>query len=156
MANLESGRWAGNVGLRYVRTEVDAQIPLPIPNPRSCQRAEPNQPAIPCAAFPGAISRAGDAPAYFDGVPFNPLAGTMYYKTSTHEVFTNLFSSLNLRYEITSDMIARFDASGCKVDGPNPELEPLISDNIDLARSSYFASDRPCRSACSTPRSMAT
>jgi iron complex outermembrane receptor protein len=162
MANLEQGKWSGNVGVRYVRTVVDAQIATPIPNPRTCLRAEPNQPAIPCAAYPGAISDAGDAAAYFDNVPFNPLGGTMYYKTPTHKTFNNVLPSLNLRYELTTDMIARFgasrtigrqnynvlgsgfgtpgcDASGCKVTGPNPDLKPLTSDNIDLAWSWYFA-----------------
>ena len=162
MANLEADRWSGNVGVRYVRTVVDAQIATPIPNPRTCQRAAPGQAPIPCAAYPGAISDAGDATAFFDNVPFNPLGGTMYYKTPTHKTFNNVLPSLNLRYEITSDMIARFgasrtigrqnynllgsgfgtpgcDASGCKVTGPNPDLKPLTSDNIDLSWSWYFA-----------------
>src|SRR5690606_32850315 len=38
MANLEGERWSGNIGVRYVRTVVDAQIATPIPNPRTCQR----------------------------------------------------------------------------------------------------------------------
>jgi iron complex outermembrane receptor protein len=162
MANLEHDKWSGNIGVRYVRTAVDAQIATPIPNPRPCLRAEPNQPAIPCAAYPGAISTAGDASAYFDNVRFKPLDGTMYYKTPTHKTFNNVLPSLNLRYEITNDMIARFgasrtigrqnynvlgtgfgtpgcDASGCKVTGPNPDLKPLTSDNFDLAWSWYFA-----------------
>ena len=162
MANLEGDRWSGDLGVRYVRTVVDAQIATPIPNPRTCQRAAPGQAPIPCAAYPGAISDAGDATAFFDGVPFNPLGGTMYYKTPTHKNFNNLLPSMNLRYEITSDMIARFgasrtigrqnynllgsgfgtpgcDASGCKVTGPNPDLKPLTSDNLDLSWSWYFA-----------------
>ena len=162
MANLEGERWLGNVGLRYVRTVVDARIATPIPNPRPCLRAAPGQAPIPCAAYPGAISDAGDASAFFDNTPFNPLAGTMYYKTPTHKVFNNLLPSLNLRYEITQDMIARFgasrtigrqnynvlgsgfgtpgcDASGCKVTGPNPDLKPLTSDNVDLSWSWFFA-----------------
>ena len=162
MANLEGDRWSGNVGVRYVRTVVDAQIATPIPNPRTCLRTEPGKTPVPCAAYPGAITTAGDAVAYYDGVPFNPLSGTMYYKTPTHKVFKNALPSLNLRYEITSDMIARFgasrtigrqnynvlgsgfgtpgcDASGCKVTGPNPDLRPLTSDNIDLSWGWYFA-----------------
>ncbi len=73
----------------------------------------------------------------------------MYYKTPTHKTFNNLLPSLNLRYEITSDMIARFgasrtigrqnynllgsgfgtpgcDASGCKRD--RPESGPEAAD----------------------------
>jgi iron complex outermembrane receptor protein len=86
----------------------------------------------------------------------------MFYKTPTHRVFNNVLPSLNLRYEITKDMIARFgasraigrqnynvlgtgfgtptcDASGCKVNGPNPDLTPMTSDNVDLSWGWYFA-----------------
>ena len=162
MANLEGERWGGNVGVRYVRTVVDAQIATPIPNPRTCLRAAPGQAPIPCAAYPGAISDAGDAVAFYDNTTFNPLSGTMYYKTPTHKVFNNVLPSLNLRYEITKDMIARFgasrtigrqnynvlgsgfgtpgcDAGGCKVTGPNPDLKPLTSDNVDLSWSWFWA-----------------
>ncbi|MBD8531155.1 MULTISPECIES: TonB-dependent receptor [unclassified Massilia] len=162
MANLEHDRWSGNVGVRYVRTVVDAQIATPIPNPRTCQRTEPGKTPVPCAAYPGAIVDAGDAVAYYDNTAFNPLSGTMYYKTPTHKIFKNVLPSLNLRYEITKDMIARFgasrtigrqnynvlgsgfgtpgcDASGCKVTGPNPDLKPLTSDNVDLSWGWYFA-----------------
>ena len=170
MANLEHDRWSGNIGVRYVRTTVDAQIPTPIPadpatGKRPCDRTPPGGTPVPCAAYPGAITTAGDASAYFDpssGIPFDPKGGTMYYKTASHRVFNNVLPSLNLRYEITPDMIARFgasrtigrqnynaygsgfgtptcDASGCKVTGPNPDLKPLTSDNFDLSWSWYFA-----------------
>ncbi|MBQ5946901.1 TonB-dependent receptor [Massilia sp. ST3] len=162
MANLEGERWSGNVGLRFVRTNVKANIVTPI-NPRSaCLRTAPGQPATTCAAFPGAITTAGDAVGVFDGQPFNPLSGTMYYKTPTDRDFDNWLPSMNLRYELTRDMIARFgasrtigrqnynvlgsgfgtptcDANGCRVTGPNPDLEPLTSDNVDLSWGWYFA-----------------
>jgi iron complex outermembrane receptor protein len=162
MANLEWDRWSGNVGLRFVRTTVKANIPTPI-NPRNaCARIEPNQPVVPCAAFPGAIVDAGDAVGYFDGQPFNPFSGTMYYKTPTKRDFDNWLPSMNLRYEISKDMIARFgagrtigrqnynilgagfgsptcDAQGCRVTGPNPDLKPQTADNLDLSWAWYFA-----------------
>lgn len=162
MANLENGPWSGNFGVRYVRTVVDAQIATPIPNPRTCLRSAPGQAPTVCAAYPGAITDAGDAVAFYDGTTFNPLSGTMYYKTPTHKVFKNFLPSLNLRYEITPDMIARFgasrtigrqnynvlgsgfgtpgcDANGCRVTGPNPDLHPLTSDNVDVSWSWFFA-----------------
>ncbi|QNA88746.1 TonB-dependent receptor [Massilia sp. Dwa41.01b] len=170
MANLEFDRWSGNVGVRYVRTTVDANIPVPIPadpatGKRPCDRYPPGTTPVPCAAYPGAINDAGDASALFDassGLPFDPKGGTMYYKTASHRVFNNVLPSLNLRYEITQDMIARFgasrtigrqnynaygtgfgtpacDASGCKVTGPNPDLKPLTSDNVDLSWQWFFA-----------------
>jgi iron complex outermembrane receptor protein len=167
MANLEAERWSGNIGLRFVRTEVNAQIPSPIPEGK-CQRAAPGQAPIPCAAFPGAISTASDGQAYYDDqsdpkTAFNPLKGVMYYKTPTDKVFNNLLPSLNLRYELTKDMIARFGASKtisrqnynilgagygtpgctdgfCTVTGPNPNLKPMTAKNLDAAWAWYFAS----------------
>jgi iron complex outermembrane receptor protein len=160
MANLEAEKWSGNVGVRFVRTEVDAQISTPIPA-NTCARTEPGKPAVPCAAYPTAITTAGDAVSYLEGAPFNPYSGIMYYKTPTNRTFNNILPSLNLRYELDKDMIARFgasrtvgrqnynvlgtgfgtpscNASGCTVTGPNPNLKPLTSDNIDLSWAWYF------------------
>ncbi|MFC5547644.1 TonB-dependent receptor [Massilia aerilata] len=164
MANLESGALSGNLGLRFVQTRVNADIPTPIAA-GVCQRSAPNQPAIPCAAFPDAITTAGDLQQYYDDqtkYPFNPLAGNMYYFAKTDKKFNNWLPSLNLRYELDKDMIARFgasrtigrqnynilgaglgtptcDAQGCHVTGPNPDLHPLTSDNVDLSWNWYFA-----------------
>jgi iron complex outermembrane receptor protein len=164
MANLENGALSGNVGLRFVQTRVNADIPTPIAA-GVCQRSAPNQPAIPCAAFPDAITTAGDLQQYYDDqtkFPFNPLAGNMYYFAKTDKKFNNWLPSLNLRYELDKDMIARFgasrtigrqnynilgaglgtptcDAQGCHVTGPNPDLHPLTSDNVDLSWNWYFA-----------------
>ena len=160
MANLEYDKWSGNVGLRFVRTEVDAAIATPIPA-GACQRTEPGKPATTCAAYPTAITTAGDGATYFDGVPFDPAKGILYYKTPTNRSFNNLLPSLNLRYEIDPTMVARFGASrtigrqnynvlgsgfgtptctasGCTVTGPNPDLRPLTSDNVDVAWAWYF------------------
>lgn len=161
MQNLEGERWTGNVGLRYVQTQVNAQIATPIPA-GFCKRIEPGQPVVPCAAYPGAIVNAGDAVSFFDGTAFNPNSGVLYYKTPTDRTYKNLLPSANLRYEIRKDLIARAgasrtlgrqnynilgagftsptcNASGCTVTGPNPDIRPLTSDNIDLALSWYFA-----------------
>jgi iron complex outermembrane receptor protein len=163
-ANLEGERWSGNLGLRFVQTRVNADIPTPIPA-GACKRAEPNQPAIPCAAYPGAITTAGDLQPYYDagkGPAFNPLGGNTYYFLQTDRKFNNWLPSLNLRYELTKDMIARFgasrtigrqnynilgagfgtptcDAAGCHVTGPNPDLKPLTADNVDASWAWYFA-----------------
>lgn len=161
MANLERGRWSGNVGLRYVRTEVKANIATPIPV-GACDRSAPGQPATTCAAYPGAITTAGDATAIPDGAPFNPKAGVMYYKTPTERSFDDWLPSLNLRYDLGNSMLARVgasrtigrqnynllgsgfvsptcDANGCRVTGPNPDLAPQTADNLDLSWSWYFA-----------------
>jgi iron complex outermembrane receptor protein len=164
MANLEGQHWSGNLGLRFVQTHVNADIPTPIAA-GVCARSAPNQPAIPCAAFPSAITTAGDLQQYYDDqtkYPFNPLAGNMYYFAKTDKKFNNWLPSLNFRYELDKDMIARFgasrtigrqnynilgaglgtpvcDAQGCHVTGPNPDLHPLTSDNLDLSWAWYFA-----------------
>jgi iron complex outermembrane receptor protein len=161
MANLEGEHWSGNVGLRFVQTRINADIPTPIPA-GVCQRAAPGQPAIPCAAYPGAISTAGDLQPAYDDVPFNPLTGNMYYFTKTDRRFNNWLPSMNLRYELRQDQIVRFgasrtvgrqnynllgagfgtptcDAQGCRVTGPNPDIKPLTSDNLDASWAWYFA-----------------
>ncbi|MCS0582714.1 TonB-dependent receptor [Massilia pinisoli] len=161
MANLEGEHWSGNVGLRFVQTRINADIPTPIAA-GICQRAAPGQPAIPCAAYPGAISTAGDLQPYYDDVPFNPLTGNMYYFTKTNRRFDNWLPSMNVRYELRQDQIVRFgasrtvgrqnynllgagfgtptcDAQGCRVTGPNPDIKPLTSDNLDASWAWYFA-----------------
>jgi iron complex outermembrane receptor protein len=164
-ANYEHDKWSGNLGLRFVQTHVNADVPTPIP-PGKCERAAPGQPAIPCAAYPGAISTAGETISYYDNQTgaekFDPLAGNMYYFTKTDRRFNNWLPSLNVRYEVTKDMLVRFgasrtigrqnynivgagfgspgcDAQGCRVTGPNPDLKPLTADNLDLSWAWYFA-----------------
>ncbi|NIA56535.1 TonB-dependent receptor [Massilia sp. TW-1] len=161
MANLEGEHWSGNVGLRFVQTRINADIPTPIAA-GICKRTAPGQPAIPCAAYPGAISTAGDLQPYYDDVPFNPLTGNMYYFTRTDRRFDNWLPSMNVRYEPRQDQIVRFgasrtvgrqnynllgagfgtpacDAQGCRVTGPNPDIKPLTSDNLDASWAWYFA-----------------
>jgi iron complex outermembrane receptor protein len=161
MANLEGDRWSGNAGLRFVQTHVNAAVPTPIPSGK-CLRAAPGQPAIPCAAYPDVVSTAGDQQPYYDNVPFDPTVGTMYYFAKTDKKFNNWLPSLNLRYELSKDMIARFgasetisrqnynieagalgtptcDAQGCHVTGPNPDMKPMISKNLDGSWAYYFA-----------------
>jgi iron complex outermembrane receptor protein len=164
MANLEGERWSGNLGLRFVQTRVNADIPTPVPA-GVCTRSAPGQPPVPCAAFPGAITDAGDLQPYYDdqvAFPFNPKGGAMSYFTKTDRRYNNWLPSLNLRYELTKDQIVRFgtsrtigrqnynllgtgyasatcNAQGCSITGPNPDLKPLTSDNLDLSWAWYFA-----------------
>ena len=160
MGNLEGERWSGNLGLRYVRTKVNAAVPSPIPV-GTCPRTEPGKPVTTCAAVPGAITTASDGVQYYDGVPFNPLAGVMYYKQAKESTYGNLLPSLNIRYELAKDQILRFGASKtiarqnynllgagygspnctdgfCQVTGPNPNLDALLSKNLDLSYAWYF------------------
>ncbi|HWJ96111.1 MAG TPA: TonB-dependent receptor, partial [Telluria sp.] len=161
MANLEGDKWSGNVGLRAVRTRVNADIPTPLPA-GYCQRTEPGKPAVTCEKFPEAITTAGDLQPYYDNVPFNPSTGNIYYFKKTDKTFTNWLPSLNIRYELDKDMIARFgasqtisrqnynilgagfgtptcDAQGCRVTGPNPGMSPMLAKNVDASWAWYFA-----------------
>lgn len=161
--NLETadGAWSGNIGLRYARTVVDAQIATPVPTGR-CQRIEPGQPVVPCAAFPTAIVTAGDGASYFDGVPFNPNTGTIYYKVPSHKQFDHILPSLNARWQVAPGWIARLglsktlgrqnyniygagftgqtcNAQGCTVNGPNAQLQPMTAANTDLSLGWYYS-----------------
>jgi iron complex outermembrane recepter protein len=162
MQNFDGNKWSGNVGLRFVQTRINANIVNPVPSGR-CQLIPPGAPVVPCAAFPTAINTAASSPLiFYDNVPFNPLAGTIYYKVGTERTFNDVLPSLNLRFELAPKWIARFGASktigrqnynvlgsgfgspsctaaGCTVTGPNPNLKPLYAQNVDYSLGWYFA-----------------
>jgi iron complex outermembrane recepter protein len=159
MQNFEGEKWSGNFGVRFVRTQTNAEIATPIPA-GVCQRIEPGKPVVPCAAVPNAIVTAGYI-LFYDGTAFNPNNGVIYYKTPTERIFNDALPSLNLRAELQPNVIARLglsktigrqnynvlgagftsptcNAQGCTVSGPNPNLKPLYSKNLDLSLAWYF------------------
>ncbi len=161
--NLETadGKLSGNIGLRYARTVVDAQIATPVPAGK-CQRIEPGKPVVPCAAFPTAIVTAGDGATYFDGATFNPNQGTLYYKVPSSKQFDHILPSLNARWQVAPNWIARLglsktlgrqnyniygagftgqtcNAQGCTVNGPNAQLQPMTADNTDVSLGWYYS-----------------
>jgi iron complex outermembrane receptor protein len=163
MQNFEDtkSKVSGNVGIRFVRTMVNSMTPVPVPAGQ-CARIEPGKTATPCVAFPDAINTAGDAVSYYDGAVWNPNAGTMYYKKSNKRNFDNFLPSLNLRWELDKNLIGRLGVSktigrqnynlyganftgatctsdGCQVTGPNPDLKPMTSQNVDVSLAWYFA-----------------
>ncbi|UGQ48716.1 TonB-dependent receptor [Massilia endophytica] len=161
MANLEADRLSGNIGLRLVRTEVDAMIPYPIPA-GICTRSRPGEPIIPCPGYPDAITWVHEGTGSFQDRTFNPKAGSFFYKKENKHHYTNVLPSLNLRYELQDDMITRFGLSrtigrqnynlfavgyssatcgeaGCTIIGPNPNISPQTSNNADLSWAWYFA-----------------
>lgn len=102
------------------------------------------------------------------GNPSAPSTAAAYnrpfYFEPTRRVFYERLPSLNLRYEVQRDMFVRAGASRtmgrqnynvwaqavtnptcnastgiCTITGPNPNLRPLRSDNLDLNWSWYFA-----------------
>jgi iron complex outermembrane recepter protein len=157
------GTLTGNVGLRVVRTEVKAQIATPL-NSTVCPKIEPGQPVVPCAKFPGAINTASDGTNYYVGVPFVPTSGNTYYKVPSNRSFDHVLPSLNLRWAIHPELIARLGASqtigrqnynvygagftaqgcdpggvNCTVIGPNPTLQPQTALNSDASLAWFFA-----------------
>lgn len=159
--NFESGNWSGNVGGRWVRTAVSAQIATPV-SAAICNKIEPGKPVLPCARFPTAINTAGDGTSYLENVAFNPAQGTTYYKVPTNRTFDHLLPSLNLRWEPSPGWVARggwsktigrqnynvyglgftgqtCNAQGCTVNGPNPGLEPMTAVNSDLSLAWFYA-----------------
>jgi len=161
MQNLDAGKLSGNVGVRLVRTIVTSRTPVPIPS-GACVRIEPGKPYVPCAAYPDAIIDVSEGQPYYDNVPFNGATGTIYRKESTRRTFDDMLPSLNLRYELAQDLIGRLGLSktigrqnynlygatysspsctsqGCTVTGPNPNLTPLSSRNLDISVAWYYA-----------------
>jgi iron complex outermembrane recepter protein len=160
MQNFEGDGWSGNLGVRFVKSQTNAEIVTPIPS-GLCQRIEPGKPVVPCAAVPGAIVTAGYI-LFYEGTAFNPNNGIIYFKTPTERIANDILPSLNLRAELQKDVIARLGLSktigrqnynaigagftsptcgpqGCTVTGPNPNLKPLYSKNLDVSLAWYFA-----------------
>jgi iron complex outermembrane receptor protein len=161
MQNLDGEKWSGNVGVRLVRTVVTSRTPVPIPA-GSCVRIEPGKPYVPCAKYPDAIIDVSEGQPYYDDVPFNGTTGTIYRKETTRRTFDDILPSLNLRYDFGSGLIGRLGLSktigrqnynlygatfsnpsctsqGCTVTGPNPNLKPLSSRNLDISLAWYYA-----------------
>ncbi|MGQ3053135.1 MAG: TonB-dependent receptor [Roseateles sp.] len=159
MQNLEGDKWSGNIGVRIVKTTVNAMVATPIPA-GICARTEPGKPEVPCAAYPTAITTAGNALSYFDGAVWNPN-GQTWYKQPTHRVFDNILPSLNLRVELARNLIGRIglsqtlgrqnynlygasfsgrtcNAGLCTVNGPNPTLKPMTARNVDASVAWFF------------------
>ncbi|WP_457356344.1 TonB-dependent receptor [Roseateles sp. P5_D6] len=160
MQNLEGEKWSGNVGLRLVRTTVTSRTPVPIPA-GACLRIEPGKPYVPCAAYPDAILDVSEGQPYYDNVPFNGATGVIYRKESTRRTFDDILPSLNLRYEFATGLVGRLGLSktigrqnynlygatysaqacnsqGCTVTGPNPNLTPMSSRNLDISVAWYY------------------
>jgi iron complex outermembrane receptor protein len=159
MQNLDDGKWSGNVGLRLVRTQINANIVTPTPTGK-CPKIVPGNAVVPCVAYPDAINTAGDGSTYYDGAAMTQ--GAVYFKTATDRTFDHALPSVNVRFEIDKNMLLRAGvsktigrqnynvlgagfgtpsctASGCTVTGPNPDLKPLTSNNFDLSWAWYFA-----------------
>lgn len=130
--NFEGEKWSGNVGLRYVRTEEEAS------NWVNTTAADPR--AVTTSAF-GAFRQDVVSNTYNDWLP-----------------------SLNLKYDLADDKVLRFAVSRTLTrpdysqlagavslsppanvggvgggSGGNPDLEPILSTNLDATFEWYYA-----------------
>jgi len=130
--NFSGARWSGNLGLRYVRTEEDITTYV---------NAD--------ASDPDAVTTSAFGP----------------YKTlRTKHSYNDWLPTFNFRYELTDDMDLRFAATRTlgrpdfsalagsvsllppaveggtgSGSGGNPDLEPILSTNLDVTWEWYFA-----------------
>lgn len=131
--NFQGDRWSGNVGLRYVRTDQDITSNVAV------------APGIPIEDQP---------PGTINGSAFGP-----YLPTVTDKTYSEVLPSLNFKYEFTDELVGRFAASktltrpdfsalagAVSLDdlthtgsGGNPNLDPVVSTNLDFSLEWYFA-----------------
>lgn len=134
-ADFKGNGWAGNIGLRYVRTDEDVSVFA--------------QDATVTAATPGAVV----------GSAFGP-----YISYPVDHTYNDILPSANLKIDLSPDLIARFAAAetmtradysalagnvtfGAPPAGAtpgsatvgNPDLKPILSNNLDAGLEWYFA-----------------
>src|SRR6185437_14260746 len=125
----DGDRWSGNVGVRYVNTKEN-------------------------------ISYSSTSP--IESGAIGPITGSAfgdYYWNTYHHSYGKLLPSVNFKFNLTDDLLARFAVSQTMTrpdysslagfislndltlagSGGNPKLKPLISTNFDSALEWYFA-----------------
>ena len=127
--NFRGERWSGNAGLRYVRTTTDVHY---------------NQALAVNSGIPGAITGS----AFGDYLP-----------VVVNNDYNELLPSVNFKFDLTDDLVARLSASKTMTrpdfsalagslslndlthegSGGNPNLDPLVSTNFDASLEWYFA-----------------
>lgn len=128
-ANFAGDRWSGNVGLRYVKTDSDIGYTQALPVN---------------SGIPGAIT----------GSAFGD-----YLKVTTSNNYSEVLPSANVKFDLRDDMVLRLAASKTLTrpdysalagslsladlthtgSGGNPNLNPLVSTNLDASFEWYFA-----------------
>jgi iron complex outermembrane receptor protein len=132
-ANFAGERWSGNVGLRYVHTKQDILTNVAV------------SPSLPLDEQP---------PGTINGSAFGP-----YLPTRTEKSYSKALPSANFKYNLTDTLVGRLAASrtltrpdysalagSVSLDdlthtgsGGNPNLDPILSTNLDAALEWYFA-----------------
>jgi len=136
-SNFEGSGWSGNAGLRFVTTKENSMFNQGLPG------------STPAGAIPGEVSASAFG-------PFLPV--------SVQHTYTDILPSLNLKFDLTKDIVARFAVSKTMTrpdysalagtvstglpgsagqpgngSGGNPDLHPIVSNNVDGTIEWYFA-----------------
>ena len=144
-AEFEGARWSGNAGVRVVKTgeRVTSNVAIPTNptnNPGTLTDCAPQQPC----SVPGAITTS---------------AFGAFYRKQVNNDYTDVLPSLNLKFDLTRNLVARaaisrtmarpdFSALGGAIsledvnltgNGGNPNLKPIVSNNAEGSIEWYFA-----------------
>ncbi|NKI97852.1 iron complex outermembrane receptor protein [Rhizobacter sp. SG703] len=140
MSSFEGTGWGGNVGVRIVRTGERVLNNFAIKAGGVGEDCE----VLHACSVPGAITTSAFGP---------------FYQKEIANDYTDVLPSLNLRYDLSKDLVSRFgiaktmarpdySALGGSVSlddlnhtgsGGNPNLEPIRSTNVDASLEWYFA-----------------
>lgn len=136
MMSFGGDRWSGNLGLRFVQTKEHVLTNVAIPG-SVCDVQKP-------CSVAGAVTTS---------------AFGSFYRKPVDNTYNDFLPSLNLRYELSRDMMARFavartmarpdfsalggsislDDTNNTGNGGNPNLKPIRSTNFDASLEWYFA-----------------
>jgi iron complex outermembrane receptor protein len=136
MATFDGKGWAGNAGVRFVKTKEEVTVNVAIPD-AVCGALKP-------CSVPGAITTS---------------AFGSFYRTLISNDYNDVLPSANLKIDVAKDMVVRFAAArtlarpdfsalGGSItaddtthtgNGGNPNLKPIRSDNLDAALEWYYA-----------------
>jgi iron complex outermembrane receptor protein len=145
MSSLEGPGWAGNVGVRFVRTEERVTDNIAIPTNPTGNPATPDDCAAtkPCSV-PGAVTTS---------------AFGAFRRELIANDYNDVLPSANFKFDLSRDLVGRlavartmaradFSALGGAISlndtlltgqGGNPNLKPIRSNNFDAALEWYFA-----------------
>lgn len=136
MTNFEGPGWAGNAGVRYVKTEENVRVNTAIPG-SVCDALQP------CPQVPGAITTS---------------AFGSFYQRNVKNNYRDVLPSANVRFDVDKDKVVRlavartmarpdFSALGGSItaddttltgNGGNPDLKPIRSTNADATLEWYY------------------
>ena len=136
MGNFEGQGYSGNIGGRFVSTKEEVLVNVAIPT-SVCDVFQP------CPQVPGAITTS---------------AFGSYYVNPVRHTYNDFLPSFNIRFDMAKDQVLRvaaartmarpdYSALGGSIsaddtthtgNGGNPDLKPILSNNLDLSWEYYY------------------